>query len=154
MTGIALAGALLSVPSASAVNIGDEGCTPGFWKNHPTIWEEYTPATTVGSVWNFGAAPAEVAAYANTTFLDALEAGGGSGLEGATKILMRASVAAYLNAAHEGVGYPFRRLTAPPEPGGMQPLIDAALASGDRDQMLALATLLDNTNNLGSPFCD
>jgi hypothetical protein len=33
-TGVTLAG------PAQAVNIGNEGCTPGYWKNHTSNWEE------------------------------------------------------------------------------------------------------------------
>ena len=39
--------------------------------------------------------------------------------------------------------------------GGLRPLqvlITSALDSQDRDRMLALATLLDNANNLGCPL--
>ena len=62
---------------------------------------------------------------------------------------MRASVAAYLNAAHEGVGYPLRRFD---EPGEMKNMINTALASGSRAQMLDLAKKLDMYNNLGCPL--
>ena len=62
---------------------------------------------------------------------------------------MRASVAAFLNAAHEGVGYPYRRFG---DPGNLQATINAALASLDRQTMLDLATWLDTANNLGCPL--
>ena len=40
----ALVGGMM--PQAGAVNIGNEGCTPGYWKNHQDNWEEYKPTDT------------------------------------------------------------------------------------------------------------
>jgi len=131
---------------AQATNIGNEGCTPGYWKNHTDNWEEYKPTTKVGSVW---ALPPELSQYAGWTFEQALAGGGGAGIDGAARILLRAAVAAYLNAAHEGLGYPYRRFNVPFH---MQVKIDAALASLDRATMLDLATTLDTANNLGCPL--
>ena len=131
---------------ATAVNIGHEGCTPGYWKNHTDNWEEYTPDTKLSSLWTF---PASLSKYGDWTMLEALSARGGTGLAGATRILLRAAVAAYLNAAHEGVGYPYRRMD---EPGDLQDAINAALASEKRSTILSLATKLDQANNLGCPL--
>jgi hypothetical protein len=139
------AGMMLATP-ASATNIGNEGCTPGYWKNHTDNWQEYTTASTLGNNFTLGQFATK---YSSTTFLQALSFKGGSTLDGAFQILMRASVAAYLNAAHEGVGYPLRRFS---EPGEMQDMINAALASGSRDEMLKLARKLDMYNNLGCPL--
>jgi hypothetical protein len=142
--------AMLSVATpAQAYKVGNEGCTPGYWKNHTDNWYE-----NVDSEGNFTdpipttkkLAPALVPSdhrLANTTFLDALNFGGGPGLEGAEQILLRAAVAAWLNAAHEGLGYPLRR-------GELQTMVYAALATGDRDTILELATYLDDLNN--SPY--
>lgn len=141
-TGVALAG------PAAAVNTGNEGCTPGYWKNHTTNWEEYSSGTLVGSVFDFAGTPTAVAAYADTTFEEALRLRGGSGLDGATQILLRAAVAATLNAAHEGLGYPLRRAGQ----NGIFAQVNAALASGDRQTMLDLAKYLDRLNNLGCPL--
>ena len=131
---------------AAAVNIGNEGCTPGYWKNHTSNWEEYNPNSLLK--FNF-VIPNELASFRDVTFLQALQGGGGPGVTGAAKILFRAAVAAYLNAAHEGVGYPYRRFT---EPGNLQAQINAALASLDRQTMLNLAAELDRANNLGCPL--
>jgi hypothetical protein len=130
---------LTAASTGSAVNIGDEGCTPGFWKNNPGAWEGYSPTQTVSSV--FSAAPAP---DADDTLMEALQGGGG-----AVHILLRASVAAFLNAEHEGIGYPYRRFA---EPGMLHAKIQAALASGDRATMLELASWLDAANNLGCPL--
>lgn len=119
---------------------GREGCTPGYWKNHTEAWEGYSPSQPLSSV--FTATPAQ---YGSTTLLQALSFNGGSGVDGASRILLRAAVAAVLNAAHGDVAYQYssdliiRR-------------VNAALASGDRATILALAADLDAANNGGCPL--
>ncbi len=136
---------VLSAP-AGATNIGNEGCTPGYWKNHTSNWEEYSPDQTVGSVFTL---PPELSMYADVTLEEALAFKGGPGTEGGARILLRAATAAFLNAAHEGLGYPYRRFA---EPGNLDAQITAALASGDRGAMLTLAAWLDEANTLGCPL--
>ena len=144
---VAAAISSMAAGSASATNIGTEGCTPGYWKKHTDNWQEYTPSTKVK--FNF-TIPAELASVVgNETFLQALQGGGGPGVNGAVTILLRAAVAADLNAAHEGVGYPYRRFK---DPFQIQAQVNAALASLDRDTMLELASVLDAANNLGCPL--
>jgi hypothetical protein len=131
---------------AAAVNIGHEGCTPGYWKNHTDKWEEAQPTTLFSDRFSDGTSGWLV----GKTFLDTLQGGGGPGVAGAEQILARAATAAYLNAAHEGVGYPWRRLETGLD--GRPPLVatvNAALDSEDRATMLALAWRLDADNNLG-----
>ena len=141
-TGMSMAG------PAQAHNIGNEGCTPGYWKNHTSNWEEYRTRKLVSEVFDFSNAPVEVAAYSSTTLIGALRLKGGPGLDGATQILLRAATASVLNAAHEGLGYPLRRGGE----DGIKAQVNAALASGDRQAMLDLATYLDGLNNLGCPL--
>jgi len=146
---LALTAGLFAVlaPSAVAENIGTEGCTPGYWKNHTSNWEEYTPSSKLGNQnWDI---PASLSSFNGKTFLQALNGGGGTGLNGAATILFRAVVASYLNAAHEGVGYPYRRFQ---EPGDLQVLIRTTLATQNRDAYLELAAMLDAANNLGCPL--
>jgi hypothetical protein len=145
----ALAFSTLSVVGASpanADNIGNEGCTPGYWKNHTSNWEEYSPTQTLGVVFNL---PDALAKYRNVTLIDALSLKGGPGVDGGAQILLRAAVAAKLNAAHEGLGYPLRREV---EPGRIRFRINTALNSLDRGTMISLATELDGYNNLGCPL--
>jgi hypothetical protein len=139
-------GATFGAGTAGATNIGNEGCTPGYWKNHTENWQEHPTTARLGRQFTF---PDSLAHFRDVTFLQALQGGGGPGLDGATKILMRASVAAFLNAAHEGLGYPYRRYN---DPFNIQSQVNAALASQDRDQILALASTLDAANNLGCPL--
>jgi len=56
---------------------GQEGCTPGFWKNHPDCWECFTPTTLVGSVFMV---PSELSDLADDTLIEALRYKGGTGL--------------------------------------------------------------------------
>ena len=145
MVTAAVTGLMLGMvhPPSSAVNIGQEGCTPGYWKNHTSNWQEYSPSQTVGSVF-----PDYKGTYATTTLAGALALKGGSTLDGARQILLRAATASVLNAAHEGLGYPYRR------DSGFRIIdtVEAALTSGDRAAILALAATLDKANNLGCPL--
>ncbi len=146
--GLMLPGALAASP-VGATNIGNEGCTPGYWKNHTDNWFEDAerPIPTTKTLAN--AKFVTSSALAGDTLLDALRYRGGRGPEGAERILLRAAAAAWLNAAHEGLGYPFRRFN---NPGNIVETVNAAIASGNRAQMLALATVLDDANNLGCPL--
>lgn len=123
---------------------GKEGCTPGYWKANvkkgASEWAlaGYSPAQSVGSVFAAGS-------FNSATLLEALQFGGGSGVDGATQILLRAAVAAVLNAASPGVGYPLAVASIVGD-------VNAAIASADRSTILALASSLDATNNLGCPL--
>jgi hypothetical protein len=135
----------LPVPVAPPpTEVGTEGCTPGYWKNHTDSWAGtgYTPGQTVGSVFSGASA---FPSLASQTLLQALQGGGGPGTLGAARILLRAATAALLNAAHSGVDYP--RTTAE-----ILADVSSALTSNSRDGMLTLASELDGDNNLGCPL--
>ena len=116
-----------------------EGCSHGFWKNHPDKWPDYySPNQKVKSV--FPAAPASIKGL---TLLEGLKLGGGG-----ANALTRQAVAALLNAAHPQVDYPLttRQVIA---------LVNGAFASGKRVFIESLKYTLDHFNNLGaSGFCD
>ena len=76
--------------------------------------------------------------FFNDTLLDALDYGGGPGIEGAARTLVRAAVAAGLNWKAFGHSY----FGGPPVGR-----TNAALASGDRDRMLYGAEWFDYWNN-------
>jgi hypothetical protein len=126
------------------LGIAPTGCTPGYWKNHPDAWPPtgYSLVQLVDSVF---AAAAAYPGIGSSTLLEALDFGGGPGVDGAARILLRAAVAALLNASHPGVTYPMTEAQVIAS-------VDAALASGDRDTMLILASALDADNNLGCPL--
>jgi hypothetical protein len=124
--------------------LGGQGCTPGYWKNHTDSWPPagFSPNQSVDSVFpNVNTYYPELG---NATLPEALSFGGGPGGEGAAEILLRAAVAAVLNASHPQVGYP--RTAA-----GVISDVNAALLQ-TRDPMLALAAALDADNNLGCPL--
>ncbi|MGH9186503.1 MAG: hypothetical protein ACRD0U_11905 [Acidimicrobiales bacterium] len=156
VAGVGIAAVVLTLAAGSApagaVGVGDEGCTPGYWKNHPAAWEEFVfGASKLSQVVGDGVLdaqfvfPASLAGFADDTLSSALQGGGGPGLTGATTILVRAASAAVLNAAHDGLGYPLQR----PE---IYDLVNAALASEDRATILDVASQLDALNNLGCPL--
>jgi hypothetical protein len=121
-----------------------QGCTPGFWKNNTQVWGPtgYAPGTTLGSVFTV---PAGFSSFGGATFSQALAYGGGAGLDGAARIMFRAAVAALLNAAHPGISYAYSTAQ-------VVEAVNAALASGSRATILALATNLDTANNQGCPL--
>lgn len=121
---------------------GDEGCTPGYWKNHLDAWggTGYSPNQLVSTVFT-GANSAQ----ASKTLLQALNFGGGPGVDGAEKILLRAAVASLLNAAHSGVDFSMTTAQVINQ-------VNAALATDDRATILALATTLDAANNADCPL--
>jgi hypothetical protein len=139
-----LASLRVQLPAAPPPPPGDQGCTPGYWKNHTGSWSGtgYAPGQTVGSVFSDASG---FPSLASETLLQALQGGGGPGTTGAAQILLRAGVAALLNASSSGVDY--TRTTA-----DVISAVDAALASNDRDTMLTLASQLDADNNLGCPL--
>jgi hypothetical protein len=83
--------------------------------------------------------------YDNTTLLEALNFGGGSGVAGGARILLRSAVAALLNSSSPDVDYTMTTAE-------VIAAVNAALASGSRATMLTLAAELDTDNNLGCPL--
>jgi hypothetical protein len=119
-----------------------QGCTPGYWKNHTGSWSGYSAS------WKLRFVFSKVDRYddlEHDTLLEALHYHGGSDTEGAAEILLRAAVAALLNASHSGVSYP-RSLSSVVQD------VNSALASKSRTHMLWLANELDKDNNLGCPL--
>jgi hypothetical protein len=91
------------------------------------------------------ASPPYSASLGSATLADALAFKGGSTIDGAAQILLRAAVAAVLNAASPDISYP---LTV----GQIASQVNTALASANRDTILTLASELDSDNNLGCPI--
>jgi len=129
------------------------GYTPGFWKQeqHFEYWPDgIEPDNSfLGQYFVF---PEEMIpiTYTNDFLTDALRFRGGSDWKGGSRILLRAAVAALLNAMYFGEfdesechsGYYY----TPCEVIG---LVNAALDSLDRGEMLSLAGELDFYNNQG-----
>jgi hypothetical protein len=120
-----------------------QGCTPGFWKNHLSVWGPtgFSPVQTLESVFDVP----DAFGLDDNTLLQALNFSGGTSTTGGAKILLRAAVAALLNAAHPDVDYPSTTAEVIAD-------VNAALASLNRSTMLTLASQLDSFNNLGCPL--
>jgi hypothetical protein len=117
---------------------GGEGCTPGYWKNHLDSWPPtgFAPGQALSTVFS----PAGLGSLGSATLLDALKFGGGSSLTAKKQILLRAAVASLLNAAHADVAFGST-------PADVIAAVNAALASADKEAIVALAGELDDSNN-------
>jgi len=119
-----------------------QGCTPGYWKNNwdkknGTAWGPTGvdgDSTTLGDVGFDGFT---VLDGDDTSFIDALHAGGGG-----EKALMRHAAAAYLNASHPDVNYGVSAADVVAH-------VNSALASGSEDDIEDLKDDLDEYNNQG-----
>ena len=137
---LGILGSLFVAAPAQAVGTGNEGCTPGYWKNHTDNWEEAGPNTLLTAR---GFDPDYTSE--SVTFLQALNYTGGPGLAGAERILLRAAAAAWLNAVHDGLGYPLGRHK-------IVAMVNAAIDTGSRAEMLRVAAYLDGLNNSDCPL--
>ena len=126
----------------SGYELGTEGCTPGYWKNHLEAWAGISPDGKVKDVF---AIPANVALLGEVTNLQALSFGGGSSVADASATLLRAAVAGVLNATSPDVDYSISA-------GDLVAQVNAALATGDRATILALKDAIDRANNGGCPL--
>lgn len=126
-----------ALDEVTMADLAPEPCGPGFWKNAETsdAWDPtgYAPDQLIGQLFD-GADP-----YSNYQLADALQFGGARGVNGGKVILLRAAVAGILNAAHPDIGYEL-------SVGDLTDEVEAALASGQRKAMLALANELDAFN--------
>ena len=110
-----------------------EGCTPGFWKNHPACWcDSYTEATLISDVFSgLQAAPYDTiddadrkSDFDNDNLQDALRYRGGGGLAGSVRNMLRHATTALLNGCSSDVAYPISGL-------GVIDLVEYALDSQD-----------------------
>ncbi len=159
------AGMVFAAPASANQGGYGEGCTPGFWKNH-LDWKSYDdgtgetaddfgPNSDVEAALRVdvpGSFSSSTVNFETMTALQALKARGGSDLNGATQILLRAAVASYLNA-DAALDFPLRRFTkGVDDQPSMQSEIQRVLDSGDRAQIIGYATYLDGLNNASCPL--
>jgi hypothetical protein len=102
----------------------------------------YDPDQLVSSVFTV---PAPCSDLGNATLLEALNFGG-KGQCGKQQSLLRAAVAALLNAASPQVAYPLNEAQIIAQ-------VNAALATSSTQDDRDLASTLDGYNNLGAPLC-
>lgn len=152
---------------------GDEGCTPGFWKNHPCCWcETYRPTNcedpgesdfwlisdifttlTTSTDPNYvtlddPTSPREKrkSNFDEDTMMDALNYGGGRGLAGAVRNMLRHATAGLLNACNDNVAYSLGNAEA------VINRVNAALESGDIVEIQDLHSELQKANEDGCPI--
>ncbi|HWQ30855.1 MAG TPA: hypothetical protein VN549_07680 [Negativicutes bacterium] len=111
------------------------GKTPGYWKNHPEMWVDFTTGKTLENVFDVP----DKLKLDNKTLMEALSFSGGKGDVGAAQNLFRAAAAAILNASHPNLNYEF-------ELDYIVTSVNEALTQG-RAAMLELAAELDRANN-------
>jgi hypothetical protein len=127
-------------PTSTTIAPSTVSCTPGYWKNHEDSWALAGLDSTQLTGDTFG--NAVLYGLDDETLLESLSGRGGPDVEDAARILLRAAVASLLNAAVED----------PASTAEIVDAVDAALASGNRDEILTVAEELDTLNNEGT--CD
>jgi len=133
---VAITGLVVATPGQTWTDNPTEGCSPGFWKNHPEALVTYAPNQTLDSVFT-GVDPS----LGGASLLDALSFKGGDTPVEKQARLLRAGVAALLNAT-SGIDYGV-------SPLGVIKAVNKRLASGDYN---ALTKSLDARNTLGCPL--
>jgi hypothetical protein len=139
--------------SFTFVNTPSQGCTPGYWKvdQHWDSWTApWAPGNPLSAMFagvlsdpyaaHLAKWDQESVAMGSATQVQALSFQGGDTVAEKAETLLRAAVAAVLNAAHPGVAYAWTE----------QEVIDAvnaALAGQDPTTILNLAAQLDRNNN-------
>jgi len=123
---------------------GEEGLTPGYWKNNADKWDanawvDYVPDDLFDDVFGVDITlrGKGKTTYEDPTLLEALGANGGG-----MNALARHATAAILNASHPDIAYPMsvaQIITA----------VQDAIAAGE-DAIEDLATMLDMYNNYGA----
>lgn len=147
-TGVDFGGGVLSLNLPFQVEVecwNEQGCSHGYWKNKVLSWPDtYDPSDTIGGLFII---PGSMdPSLGDITLLGAMQfTGPGNTLNDAARILFQQAVAAVLNAEHPDVEYPLTK-------DEIVAQVNAALASGDRDAILALKDQLDDYNNLGCPL--
>jgi hypothetical protein len=122
--------------------LGEDGCTPGFWKNHPACWcDAYYDNPELGTVFDIPAG-AEWDDIRDDTMMDALSYSSGPTFVRKSQKLLQHAVSALLNACNPDVNYP-ATVT------GIINAVNAALASDDAGVVTDLKNQYDDWNNLG-----
>lgn len=132
---------------------GDEGCTPGYWKQtqHFDSWPVDTtyipggvhPDTLLSDILGF-----EVPGYEDLTMLEALKLNGGH-----EKALLRQGAAGILNALNTDVDYNMSLETAIRNiEDGLDPVFYQSANYGDDDDLEKRKNFLEAANEMGCPI--
>jgi len=129
---------------------GQQGLTLGYWKNHTSSWQYYTPDQKLGTIFagltedldpSTPGVQNPFQALANDTMLQALNYQGGPTIQDAARLMLKQAAAGLLNAINTGVNYP---LTT----GQIKVMVNNALESQDRATILSVASILEADNSL------
>jgi uncharacterized repeat protein (TIGR01451 family) len=123
---------------------GTQGCSHGYWKNHPGSWPAtgYSTGQTVSSVFSKASLYPSIA---SVSLMDSLSFEGGSDVTSAAKNMLKQATGSLLNSAHAGVDFPWQTAQLISD-------VNAALASQNINTLLSLATVLEHDNTLGCPL--
>ena len=128
--------------------------TPGYWKMHSDLWLQYAgidPYAKVSTIFTVpGNYTLKISSKKNGTTMKLVDCTllqgvgflGDTSLSGGAQILLRAAIAAVLNASATNSGTTYRYTVAE-----IQGLVNTALASQNRAKMITLAAELDGYNN-------
>jgi len=143
-----LGGVWYDEDDATNVVTGNEGCTPGYWKNNAKNWEAsawvgYAPGDSFEAIFGVDVTLRGngKATYPTPTLLEALDANGGG-----INALARHAVAALLNISNPDIGYGIGSTAA------LITMVHDAIVSGDESQIDALHVLLAGYNEAGCPI--
>lgn len=132
-------------PADNGEQTGNQGLTPGFWKNNAKkfgaiAWQQagVSPAARVDSIFT----SLSGSSLGSKTLLQALNLGGGG-----INALLRHAVAGYLNAKHPGVHYP---ITSSELTQAVNQAVNHYLTTGSKTQVNALKDQLENYNEQGA----
>ena len=129
-----------------------EGCTPGYWKNSTGCWcSTYAPEQLVSSVFGellfapYLTQDDKKSTFSTDSLMDALKYGGGRGLEGATRNMLRHATAALLNACNDEVYFGY-------SPQAVIDQTNAALLSKDIATIILQHEVFSGLNEQGCPI--
>ncbi|HET6380980.1 MAG TPA: hypothetical protein VFH63_08110 [candidate division Zixibacteria bacterium] len=125
------------------VTVGTDGCTPGYWKqpHHFDSWTGFVTTQTLESVFDVP----DSLGMDNVTLLQALQSGGGSGVEGAARNLLRHAVASLLNSSNPDIDFSLTTAQVIAQ-------TNAALATLNRSAMNAQKDVFADANEQRCPI--
>ena len=138
--------ATFTVPACDVPVETGEGCTPGYWKNHPKNWGSgYTSKSKFFDVFtvitNYRGLPQK------TTMLDALNQNGGG-----YSALARHATGALLNACNNSVNYPYTPQEIKAAVVNMFNFGNATIGNKTFINVDTLKNEFERANNLGCPL--
>jgi hypothetical protein len=123
---------------------GTQGCSHGYWKQHPDSW----PATGYSTTQKVSSVFSQAALYptlGNATLMQSLSFSGGPTLTDAAANMLKQATGSLLNTAHAGIDFPWTTAQ-------LISAVNDALASQNIATLSALASQLDHDNTLGCPL--